>query len=186
MDMSKLPRLSETQRQQQAEAAAADAPMPEPMRAAAPVPAERVGPDAWISIAIGVLLLLMNSRLWQYFLFRSRFTWTFQDPQGNPLEYPQTVFFWGDLAMVSFAIVLIVEGLVLALARRPAMIAAAMALTVVATLLNLGYVVTMLGTGYGLQFMSALAVAFGVYIAMNQWRMLSYLRPRRTGKTRSI
>ena len=183
MDMSKLPRLSDTQRQQEAHTAAVGAsPAPPQPQPAAPVPVQRdegVGADAWISIAIGVILLLMNSRFWQYFLFRSRFTWTFNDAQGNPLEYPQTVFFWGDAAMFAFAIVLIVEGLVLAFARRPAMIAVALSLTVLATVLNLGYVVMMMGQGFGLQFMSALAVAFGVYIAMSQWRMLTQMRAAR-------
>jgi len=186
MDMSKLPRLSETQRQQEAHAAAVGAAanppppaQPQPGIDYAPVaPYESSGAEAWFSIAIGVIVLLLNMRLWQYFLFRSRFTWTFNDAKGNPLEYPQTVFFWGDLAMVSYGIVLIVDGLVLAFARKPSTIMAALALTVIATLLNLGYLVVMMGMGFGLQLMSALAVAFGVYIAMSQWRALTMIRRR--------
>ena len=185
MDMSKLPRLSETQRQQEARAAAVAAT---PATHAAPPPGvdyapaspmENTGPGAWFSIAIGVIVLLLNLRFWQYFLFRSQFTWTFSDATGNPLEYPQTVFFWGDLAMVSYGIVLIVDGLVLAFVRQPAAIMAAFALTMIATLLNLGYLVVMMGMGFGLQLMSALAVAFGVYIAMSQWRAMGMLRARR-------
>ena len=183
MDMSKLPRMSDTQRQQEAHAAAVaqqqqPAQPPQPVMYA-PVQPEGAGPEAWFSIAIGAIVLLMNPRLWQFLLFRSSFTWTFNDAQGNPLAYPQTVFFWGDLAMVAYGIVLIVDGLVLAFARRPAALMAALALTVVATLLNLGYLIMMMSMNFGLQLMSALAVAFGVYIAMSQWRMLQLLRATR-------
>ena len=185
MDMSKLPRMSDTQRQQQAHAAAVAQPPPPPGTAQPapvmykPVQAEGAGPEAWFSIAIGVIVLLLNGRFWQYFVARSSFTWTFNDAQGNPLAYTQTVFFWGDLAMVAYGIVLIVDGLVLAFARRPAALLAALTLTIVATLLNLGYLVAMMSMNFGLQLMPALAVAFGVYIAMSQWRMLQMVRAGR-------
>src|SRR5262249_33944831 len=125
MDISKLPKMSDTQAQQrqmgeQPVAAPHDSPTASPVRAEPvlaygdPASAARIsGPEAWISIAVGVILMLMSPRLFQYLCSRGNFTWTFNDAQGNALAYPQTVFFWGDLALASFALVLVFEGLVL-------------------------------------------------------------------------
>lgn len=188
MDMSKLPRLSQTNKDDAPTpipGGAPPPPMPSPDRNVPDYqPRDRVGAayapgigaEVWISIAVGVILLLMSSRFWQYVFNRANFTWTFSDPQGNPLTYPQTVFFWGDLAMVAFGFVLVAEGIVLALARRPMVIAAALVFTVLATMLNLAYLIVMMQRGYGLQLISAFAVAFGVYIAMSQWSLLGALR----------
>jgi hypothetical protein len=51
----------------------------------------------------------------------------------------------------------------------------ALALTVLTTLYNLGYLVTSFGS-MGLAYISAFAVAFGVYIAMYQWNLLKASR----------
>src|SRR5688572_25536735 len=116
MDVSKLPKLSDTQKQQQTEAAASDVgetASVETLPYQRARPAERAslmgGAEAWLSIAIGVIILLIdtNRRFLQYYLARSSFTWTFSDAAGAPLPYPQTIFFWGDFAMVAFGLVLI-------------------------------------------------------------------------------
>ncbi|HEY7088131.1 MAG TPA: hypothetical protein VH518_08595 [Tepidisphaeraceae bacterium] len=184
MDLSKLPRLSETDKHapppQQADLKQQQAPpraMPATYGPAAPA-----GADVWISIAIGALIQLMSTRFWSYAfskLFGSEFTWTFSDPSGAPITYPQTVFFLGDLAMVLFGLVLIVEGIVFMFSRSLPLLMAALVLTVLATAFNLVYLIGMMSQGYGLQLMSALAVIFGVYIALSQWKMVSYLRAMR-------
>ena len=133
--------------------------------------------EAWISIAIGLIILLMFFRPIEYFFSSKRSfeqKYTFSAGDGSPLTYPQTVFFWGDIAIVAFALVLIFDGLIL-FTRKPRLIAAALVFTVITTLLNAGYVVSMMSS-YGLQFASALAVAFGVYIAIVQWKMLQAMR----------
>jgi hypothetical protein len=179
MDLSKLPKLSNTQ-------PAADRSPDGPDASASVPPAIRPAPpqfafggaEAWISIAVGVILLLMSPRLLQYVssqLFGTQFTWTFSDHTGQPISYTQSVYLWGDLALTLFALVLIVEGILLAWVRRPAVVLAAMVLTILVTLFNLIYLVMML-PNYGLQIMSAFAVAFGVYIALHQWRMAQTLR----------
>jgi hypothetical protein len=183
MDMSKLPRMSQS-------------PAPPPPDQPAPQSADptldyvsrqtesssSVAAEAWISIAIGAILMLLSPRVWQY-LFSSAASfeqkWTFTDASGAPLPYPKTVFFWGDLALTTFAIVLIIEGLVLAFARKPALVAIALGFTVITVILNLIYLVVMMQQGYGLQIMSALAVAFGVYIAMFEWRLLQSMKRAR-------
>lgn len=189
MDMSKLPRLSHTTKEDAPAAPAADPAPAEPLAYAGgeptrPAPREDyrgyepgVGAEVWISIAVGVIVLLMSGRFWQYAFNRGNFTWTFNDAQGNPLAYPQTVFFWGDLAMVAFGFVLVLEGIVLAIARRPMLVAAAMTFTILVTMLNVSYLIVMMTRGYGLQIMSAFAVAFGVYIALSQWNLLKAARP---------
>lgn len=172
MDISKLPKLSTT-----------DAPPP-PAESDAPASREvipygvdvpsRSSADAWLSIAVGVILLFMSPRLLQYVFTRANFTWTFSDAQGNPLAYTNTVYFWGDLALIAFALVLIVQGIVTAWMRSRPFIAGAFALTVLATGLNACYLIYMMN-GYGFQLMAAMAVAFGVYIAMQQWRILKVM-----------
>ncbi|WP_428940158.1 hypothetical protein [Fontivita pretiosa] len=144
--------------------------------------AESSGPEAWISIAIGLIIQLMSSRFWSFVfsgLFGTQFTWKFTDASGAPLAYTRTVFFLGDLSMVSFGMVLILEGVVFLFARSRGLLLAAFALTCATTLLNLWYVLLMMQKGYGLQLVSALAVAFGVYIAMHQWRMIVQLHAHR-------
>ena len=174
MDMSKLPRMSQSPAPP---APAADDPLPyhEP---STPPDTNNTAAEAWISIAIGVILLFLSPRIWQYLASPGTFgqKWTFNDASGNPLAYPKTVFFWGDLAITTFALVLIIEGLVLAFARKPALVLIALVFTVLTVALNLVYVVAMVVQGYGLQILSALAVAFGVYIAMFEWRLLGALR----------
>lgn len=186
MDMSKLPRLSQTNKDDAPEPIAGQpTTAPPPSREAREIADHAdprayepgVGAEVWISIAVGAILLFMSGRFWQYVFNRANFTWTFSDPQGNPITYPQTVFFWGDMAMVAFGFVLVVEGIVLAFARKRALMMAAFAFTVAATALNAAYLAMMMTGGYGFQLMSAFAVAFGVYIAMSQWAMLKASRP---------
>lgn len=176
MDMSKLPRMSQTPPPPPPELQDPDPRVPATAYAYDP-PATGTAAEAWISIAIGAILLLMSPRLFQYLLSPSSFSqrWTFSAPDGSPLTYPQTVFFWGDLALVSFALVLILDGIVMAFVRRSAVLMATFAFTILAVVMNLIYLIAMLWGGYGLQIISALAVAFGVYIAIHQWRHISLI-----------
>jgi hypothetical protein len=196
MDMSKLPRLSQTPPPPPIDPSPGDdatshAPPPtaDPGRAPAPSPGYALDYDArspagsslaeaWIGIAVGAILLLLSPRLLQFVFSPSSFPqkWTFNDANGNPLAYTKTVFFWGDLAIAAFALVLILEGLVIGFARKSGPVAALFGLTVLTVALNAVYLVAMVMNNYGLQLMSALAVAFGVYIAIYQWNLLMTLR----------
>jgi hypothetical protein len=178
MDLSKLPKLSETPAPPQVDRAAERRDEVERYLARYDAPGSSAA-EAWISIAIGAILLLMSPRLLQYMFSPGTFSekWTFSNPDGSPLAYPKTVFFWGDVALVAFALVLIVEGVVLVIGRKHiAVVVFAFCLTVAATLFNLGYVVVMLQMGYGPQIFSLLAVAFGGYIAFYEWNLLQSLR----------
>ena len=82
-----------------------------------------------------------------------------------------SINFWSDLAITAFAVVLIVEGIVLLVARNRTLLTIALVLTVATTLGNLLYLVLSY-PDYGLAVMSAVAVIFGVYIALNQLAQL--------------
>lgn len=173
MDVSKLPKLSQT-------LAGPPPPATEPSPAAPPVgyyhPDDRpiVGAEAWISMAVGAILLLLNPTFVK-FIFAAKPYRPFVDQTVN---YTDSINFWSDLAITSFAFVLILEGIVLFFARNRVLLLMTFLLTAVTTLGNALYVVLTYGK-YGLPIMSSLAAAFGVYIAMYQWRMLVSLRQPR-------
>jgi hypothetical protein len=184
MDMSKLPRLSQTNKDDAPEPITGQPtspppPMADPYR---DDPRRRdpavdydsgVGGDVWISIAVGVILLLVFRRMLQYvshILFGTFFA-PYLMSDGTEVSYTSTPDFWSDLGITTFAIVLIVEGIALAIGRRrPAVVGFAFGLTVLVTLYNVGYLIMSISSG--LPIVSAFAVAFGVYIAMYQWNML--------------
>jgi hypothetical protein len=180
MDISKLPRMSETNKHAAPPPAPAPAEreMQDPSARAAPV-AETYepvspGPEIWLSIAIGSILLLMYPRFLQWVfseLFGTHFN-PFVRPDGTIVPYPQVPEFWADLGVTLFAVVLIIEGVALAFSRRRAILWAAFVLTVSATVYNFAYLVTSYSK-YGLAIISALAVVFGVYIALYQWKLLN-------------
>src|SRR5688572_15728443 len=126
MDISKLPRMSETGKHTPPPQTATDAEQSHIPPARGAVPASSVykrsspGPEIWFSIAIGVILLLMYPRFLQWVcaqLFGTHFN-PFVMPDGTVIPYPQVPEFWGDLGPTLFGIVLIVEGLALAFSRR--------------------------------------------------------------------
>jgi hypothetical protein len=180
MDLSKLPKLSQTPPPPApAEPdAATDSPRPVEFAPVQRASQTASGPEAFISIAIGLLLLWMASGLIR-FLFNGD-PGGITDERDLPMRYVDSVFFQSDLVIAVFAVALIVEGLVIALIRRPALILAAIALTVVAIVLNLAYVIKMQLAGYGLQILPTLAVIFGIYIAIYEWRMYQHSRALRT------
>ena len=178
MDLSKLPKMSNTPKPPAPTPPGDEAPPPKsPQLDYGPEPAS-VGLEAWISIAVGAFLLLMYPRFLQWLSHRAFGTHfnPFVDSAGNVVPYSQIPEFWGDLGPVLFGVVLILEGLVMAFIRKPALVAIALALTAIATFYNLIYLVMSYGR-YGLAPISFLAVAFGFYICMYQWK---YLRLRRS------
>jgi hypothetical protein len=196
MDVSKLPKLSDTQKQQQAEAAAASSEAPLESGAPSSVITAETAPrsdgsrhdvdalasstaDVWISLAIGALLLLMYPRFLQWLswrLFGTNFN-QFLDQNGAIVPYTQVPEFWGDLGPTLFGVVLIVEGLALALMRKRGVMMLAFGLTIIATAYNAIYLI-MSFNKYGLAIISAMAVAFGVYIAMYQWKLIKVMSTR--------
>jgi len=169
MDLSKLPKLSKSPPTPNA-----TTPEPTPLATA---PSQRVvyveaaGPEAFISIAIGAILLLMNSTFLKFIVAPKPYR-PFVD---QTVDYAGSINFWSDLVITAFALVLIFEGLIIAFVRRPALVLVALAFTIVATLGNLAYLLMTYST-YGLPLLSAFAVVFGIYISMYEWRTYQRLR----------
>jgi hypothetical protein len=173
MDMSKLPRLSNTSTTHEGSA------NPPPGEPVAPVPTVRqynprpsFGSDAWLSIGIGLFLLLYQPRFLQWVSSRLFHT-GFEEPLLDP--YQRTWVFWSDLGPTLFAVVLIIEGLVLGLSRNRITLAAAMALTALSTLFNLVWLVLSYSQ-HGLAALSFLAVMVGIFIFRQQWVLFQLAR----------
>src|SRR4051794_40132835 len=104
MDVSKLPRLSNTEPPANSESSP-----PQPVAPVQTEPASNPA-DVWISLAVGVIMLLMFPRFLQWVsskLFHTNFV-PFTMSDGTIVPYTQVPEFWGDLGPTLFAIVLIV------------------------------------------------------------------------------
>jgi hypothetical protein len=197
MDMSKLPRMSQTpppppdvDPDPVAAGTGASAPSPHAMQspyrqeqsyAAEPAPSFA---EAWISMAIGLILLFIYPYTWQWLLSKIS---SYKPPflpitQFNPqtgltteIPYAQSDFFFSHICVFAFALVLILDGLIL-FTRRPALLMFAFAFTVVTAAMNFLCVANETLHGRAFPLVSGLAFAFGVYIAIFQWKLLQQLR----------
>jgi hypothetical protein len=200
MDMSKLPRMSQTP------PPPPDAPHPDDATraphgyATAPTPTDyrhaggygsEPAPsfaEAWISIAIGLILLFIYPYTWQWLISKVS---NYQPPflpitdvnTGANIPYSQSVFFFSHLCVFAFALVLIIDGLVL-FTRRAALLIFAFGFTVITAAMNFFCIANETMQGRGFPLASALAFAFGVYIAIFQWKLLQVMRE--TARMRAI
>jgi hypothetical protein len=182
MDLSKLPRMSETPAPPPP---AQSTPLPQaPMPQVYFDPAPSVAAEAWISIAIGLILLLVSPYTLQWLIslissykppFLPITSTDFQTGAVTEVPYPSSVFFFSHLCVFAFALAMIISGLIL-FTRKTLLVGLAFAFTLIATLMNLIYVVKATMTGEALPIISALAVAFGGYLAFSQYRLLQVLR----------
>ena len=126
------------------------------------------------------LLLLVNPRLIEYLMSPGTFPgkWSFTDAQGAPLAYTRTVFFWSDLAITLFCLALLIDGFIILLARNRLLVLAAFVFTLLTVAGNLAYLVLTLNS-YGVAITSAIAVGYGIYIAIFQWRLIGLLSVRK-------
>jgi hypothetical protein len=128
--------------------------------------------EAWITLALGLILLLMFPRFLQW--GSSRLFGTHFDEyalNGAIVPYPQVHDFWPDLGCTLFGLVLVLDGISIALSRWRVLIWVAFLFTLAATGYNLVYLIQSYSQ-YGLAIVSALGVAFGVYMLTTQWRAL--------------
>jgi hypothetical protein len=180
MDMSKLPRMSQSPEPPPAQTDPATAL---PAYATSPCAPERPPSfaEAWISIAVGLILLLMSPYTLQWLVslissYKPPFLPITDVTTGAEIPYTHSTFFFGHLCVFAFSLVLIIDGLVL-FTRKPALIMIALVVTAITTLMNLIYVGKAMMNGEALPIVSALAVAFGVYIATLQWKLVQSFRP---------
>lgn len=193
MDLSKLPRMSDTRKAQSERPPASDAPAHPPVaqevsasQHPAAYPGGRVvavdaGPSGWVSLIVGILLVLFWPRLWQWLaheLLSTSFA-PYLDPAGNTVSYLSTNDFWSDLGIALYAVALILDGIVLIWisTSRPALWTA-FGVLVLAIAFNIGYFIYSLAQGLGLPMVSVLAVIFGIFMCHQQWQILKGPRRR--------
>jgi hypothetical protein len=169
MDISKLPKLSHT-----------PPPHNEPHRSPEPAATPfivRSLLEAWISLTVGLLLLLLNPTFIRYLLALARGE-PFRPFIDRNLDYSATINFWSDLVVTLFAVVLMLHGVMLLLLpwllrilhgfHFRVVLMPVLFFSALVTLANLIYLVWTYTT-YGLPILSALAIIFGVMIVVSQW-----------------
>ena len=151
-----------------------------------------VGAEVWVSAIIGLIFLLLGRRFAIYLLsilsgkaFHTNVNWISGAKAGQEVGYRELegFIYYNESAMFAFGLALIFEAAVLAVlnrnipGKRP-LIFLAMIIAGLATAYNLT-VALMLFTIGTLPLFSLLAVAFGGYIVVLEWRMLQS-QPRAT------
>ena len=175
MDMSKLPRLSKSDKPADNAAPVADPEVPVSERLDDTYATVSPGPEAWVSIAIGVLVLLMNRTFLMYLLGRE--VPTVLDTERGTITYPESFIFLSHLGLFAFGITLILDGILLFL-NRPGAVLFGLVVTIATAVFNL-YVVLRLYGPQGLYFSNSLAFVFAVYTAIYQWKLLRIVRGHR-------
>jgi hypothetical protein len=177
MDISKLPKLSKT-----SEPAPPPVPADDTQPATAPihyavVPSSIGFPEAWISIGLGVLLLFVFPNTIRYIHSPADFESNnpVTDANNNAISYPNSVFFWTDLGVTVFAAALVLEGIVLAAARKIGPLRIAFAVTVLAAIFNV-FMIVHAQPVIGFPMICGVGVVVLGYMALTQWRLIAALR----------
>ena len=151
-----------------------------------------VGAEVWVSAVIGIALMLMGRSFGGYLLatitnqpYHTNVTWMEGPNEGKEVAY------WdlsgrqalSDSAIWLFGLAMVLEAAALGLINtrmrgKGGLLTVALAITVLATVYNIAVSVRLLADGT-LPIMSLLAVAFGGYIALFEWRLLQTLRAAR-------
>jgi len=193
MDVSKLPRLSETDKH-----APPPAQTPSEVGQVAPSPADRsmpvqrvsagVGAEVWLSLIIGIVLMMIGQSFARYSFaklrgqpFHTNVKWAAGPKEGQEVEYFELEGFtaWTDTGIFLFGLAMVLEAAMLTaiysrLGGKRALTGFALFVTILATGLNVYVCVKLFGVGI-MPLMSAMAVAFGGYMAIYEWRLLQQL-----------
>lgn len=189
MDLSKLPRLSESDKHAPATPASG-----QPMQFEQPArpvldygaaPGSGLSGQVWLSAILGLVFMMMGWTFARYMIatmsgkpFDTNVTWTAGPKAGQPVEYFELQGYTAlsDAAIFFFGFATLLEAAVLAFARTNtaltrALVAFALLITVGMVALNV--VVAGLLFNYGVMPLpSVLAVAFGGWMAMFEWNWL--------------
>jgi hypothetical protein len=192
MDMSKLPRMSNS-----------PAPPPQPSGDPAPARAEyqsRVDPaiataagaEIWIAAALGVIFMIMGRTFGAYLFatlagrpFPTGVIWQTGPNAGLEVAYPDLQGFTmlTDASIFLFGLTLVLDAIVLfasafaAKVRQP-LVLFGLTVTVLVTVFNIYVVIKLLSSDIT-PIISLLACAFGVYIAIYQWNLFRAARAMR-------
>jgi hypothetical protein len=151
-----------------------------------------VGAEVWLSAIIGAFLILMGKSFGGWLIatlsgrpYSTGVVWG----EGAGERAGQPVAYWdlegytalNDSAIFLFGVAMILEAVVLALIgtrfrHKVGLVSVALLVTLLATAYNLFACVKLLSAGV-LPMWSMLAVGFGGYIAVFEWKLLQQLRP---------
>jgi hypothetical protein len=189
MDLSKLPKLSDSSQSQPPPPPMAEtAPMAETtsqeVRPAAryrPAPSSGVSGDVWFNVVVGMILLFLgrNFLFWAMATltgqpFHTHVNWTDGPNNGQEVSYFDLQGFTAltETGMFLFGVAILFEAAVVALEQiKPsgparALVMLALGLTVLCTLFNLFVSIRLMSVGV-VPLMSGLAVAFGGYMIVS-------------------
>jgi len=194
MDLSKLPKLSQTS---EAEKQRTSPPQPDPMADAQPRPPigqpipptyadPIIGAEVWISAVLGLLFTYLGTTFARYLFavlraqpFHTGVDWTDGPKAGQEVAYFElqgytaltdaSLFLFGLALLADAAMLLIASG---SLARRTWLVWLGFGLTLLALAFNLITCVMTLSAGIFPLF-SFVAIAIGGYMAAYQWRLVS-------------
>jgi hypothetical protein len=161
-------------------------------------PALRVDPDlgvgieVWISAIIGLVLMLVGRSFASYLAatltgqpFHTNVLWNVGPKEGQEVGYWELTGYTAlsDSAIFLFGLTMVLESVVLAIMNtrfkaKTQLVAVALFFTALVTLYNALAALMMLTVGIP-PYSSLLAVAFGGYIALFEWRLLQQLRAAR-------
>jgi hypothetical protein len=149
-----------------------------------------VGAEAWVSALIGVILILVGRSFGGYLAatltgqpYHTNVTWMQGPKEGQEVAYWELQGFTAlsDSAIFLFGLTMVLEAVVLALVNtrfkaKVSLVTVALFVTVLVTAYNAVVALRLIASGI-LPITSLLAVAFGGYIAIYEWRLLQQLRP---------
>ncbi|HEY8665927.1 MAG TPA: zinc ribbon domain-containing protein [Tepidisphaeraceae bacterium] len=146
--------------------------------AASPAANAAYGIEAWLGLIVGIFLLFMNPRFLQWVSSRLFHTHFNEFTLDDVVvAYQNVPAFWEDLGPTLFGLLLVIEGLVLGLLRKRPLVILCFVLTILVAGYNLIYVVTTFQSR-GFAPISFLAAAFGIMIAIYQWNLLQSMARR--------
>jgi hypothetical protein len=181
MDISKLPKFSDSP-----PPPPNDQPQPAEVIPPKPNPQAGVGADVWVSLIVGLLMIYMGLNFGKFLAaklggqpYHTNVNWTEGLQAGTEVGYFDLQGFaaWSDMGVFLFGLVLLLEaGAKAILAIRPGaasrlILIAAIGLTLATVLLNLFVCVRLMSVQIT-PIISGLAVAFGGWILVDEWRML--------------
>jgi len=187
MDMSKLPKLSQTPKPPSNEPPAGE---PEPLSYGPQIgtPEASIAGMLWISLVIGALCMFWGRGAASYFFAKltgrehhTHVNWVAGPNAGQEVGYwdLQGAVAWTDTGVFLFGLAMVLEGIALAVLNskmggKKIWLSASLGVVVIATIVNLVTAVKVLNVG-ATPLTSGLAVAFGGYMAMYQWKLLRML-----------
>lgn len=192
MDLSKLPRLSETDK---------NAPPPQPetqlppqpqpgqfVQYYAPPPEPGLPAQVWLSAILGIVFMMMGWTFARFMMaklsgqpFNTGVNWVAGPKAGQPVEYFELQGYtaYTDTAIFLFGLAMVLEAVVLVVARRNnatsrILLSFALALTVGMVIFNV-IVAGMLFQAGITPLSSILAIAFGGWMAMFEWQLMKQM-----------